>query len=252
MSTRKELGRPVKLYPGRSIGWADFLLWVIPGALISIGLTGYGAYLRQFDYAQNVFRPEVWFAAGIIFLLPFAFVILNRFNSSGKAVGLYTKGLRLKNIVKQDVFLPWNRISGVRTSVSAFHFLGLPVKNRHIVYIEPDQGPEIRLSDEICDLEELVELIKNNVYPILLPEMTTGFKQGNTIRFGKIQVNRQQVIVKSKPIPLDSIRELKVESGTLFLKSDRYKSIRLQTSGISNVELLLSLINQHFITNALD
>lgn len=248
MTARKELGRLQKTFPGQSINWIDFFLWILPGVLLSLGLMFYGVYLRTIGYTQSVLRPAGWFLLAVLAFLPSGILILRRFFSSRKAVRVHENGIVLIHINSPHQTLFWRQINGLRSHGSRYHFLGLPITDRLAITIEPVHGRELVIPGAITNISVLSELIKSKIYPILFPSLNTDFHEGQTLQFGPIQVNKDQVLIGRRIIPWQEVREMVVNSGTLIIRNEKSRPLRMPAGTIPNIELFLQLLDQHFST----
>ena len=249
MSASEDLGRLQKTYPGQSISSTDFFLWVMPGVLAALSLVFYGVYLRYTGYTQSALRPAGWLALAGLALLPSGALVLRRFSSAARSVSVHANGLRLKNIRSDSPQLLWCQINGIRTIGIRYHFFGLAVADRLALVIEPVHGKNILVPSSIRKIEELVDVIKKRIYPILLPSLTADLEQGQTLNFGMVRINPEHLAAGRKTLPWSSVRNLQVDGGSLLILKENEQVIRVPVSEIMNVDLLLQLLDQHFSTN---
>ena len=111
--------------------------------------------------------------------------------------------------------------------------------------IYPTTGPAIDLPAQIEDLEDLVENIKTRLYPLLEPQLVQQFKQGKWLHFGPFQINQKGLRFARHTPSWEQVEEIQVQSGTLRVKYDSSRNIRVDCEKIPNLELMLDLIDSN-------
>ena len=241
---RKALGRVQKSYHGQTVSWSDFFLWVFPGVLIPIVFLCAGTLELLYGDAQEGLEARDWFLLAALSLLPFALLAFRRFNSAGKSVFVHENGLRLLNIAGQNRALLWSEIQGVRFGGAHFHLFGLPVSDKFALSIQPAGGDEIHIPARIDRLPDLVERIKQHIYPLRQQELAKALAQDQRLDFGAVRIDRRHLETQGKTIPWWEVRSLKIESGTLAVETEKLGNIKIPTGEILNIELFMKLVDE--------
>jgi hypothetical protein len=93
-------------------------------------------------------------------------------------------------------------------------------------------------------LAELAARVKAKVYPLLLPQLRTKFQQGGPLHFGPVALHQDAIQLRHESIPWDQVVHINVQAGHLMVESSSRQPVRVKTSDIPNVELLIQLIQE--------
>ena len=79
-------------------------------------------------------------------------------------------------------------------------------------------GREIQIGDAVNRVIDLGTIIQREVTKLLLPRTIASYKSGETLSFGKVNVNRQGVNNGKEMIPWDQIDAIEVRSGLIVVQ----------------------------------
>jgi len=258
----EDLGPEIARYPGREWELADLWRLFLPGAAAILAPLAYGLWRADTAYRQyGSTAAETWsrpwfYLAGlgtIVFLLLLA---LRRWQSR-KFVTLHPNGLAIFQPLGRVKRLFWKELAGVTVCNERENFLGVPWRLRFTASLIPHTGKLVRLDPVIQNQPELVEKIKENLYPERMAEMQAGFQDGRWLNFGPLEIHLNGLRladVHSKdlngpetgrePLPWRRVERLEVKTGFLVVELDTGKQHSVPISQIPNFELLIQLIDQ--------
>jgi hypothetical protein len=262
------LGQLVSVYRPRPVNPIVPWIWLSLGALVSVGLLGYGAYLASWSHSRFGPVPAVtwsgpWLLFGSIVFLFWLTVSLYSYSRIQPVIWLYELGLciekgRLRNLLWEQidgiasgtvVQFPWPGGTGiVRYSASLFPAKGSPV----LLYGSSDG------KSGIPNLPELVRRIKVNLFPSLQSELARMFRSGLPLSFGPIGIDQMGLklpplvpLTGTRSVPWRNVKQITIQSGFLLVELNypqNYiitgRSYRLPVAKIPNLELMLKIIDQ--------
>ena len=262
------LGHLVSVYQPQPLDPVIQWTWLLGGALVSMGLLGYGAYLAFSSYVRFGPVPAIawsgpWFTVGGIAFLFWLAGSLYGYSKKQPVVWLYALGLCIEK--RNPLILTWEQIDGiasgsvlqagwprgirvVRYSASLFLAKGSPVH----LYGSSDGRAGIP------NLPELVRRIKANLYPCLQSELARMFRSGLPLYFGPIAIDQaglklhpQVSLPGTRSVPWGNVKQISVQSGFFLVelthppgRHKTRKAYRIAVAKIPNLELLLKIIDQ--------
>lgn len=229
--------------------WRDLLTTFLPLILLVLGPLGYGLWRTYYGYTH--FGPaaastwgRTWFyLAGVLVILLLLYS-LRRLIRAHRRVEVYTQGLKLYLPARRPLTIPWKNIAGVTTSTTRDAFLGWKSKPKHSLTISTVHHGTRKIDHRFKQVQDLIEIVKEQVYPLLLPPLKTAFHQGKTIPFGRIQLSRRGITVDQTKLPWSYIKGLTARDGQLIIKLSTQKERRIPVQDIQNIDLFIQLIKE--------
>jgi hypothetical protein len=245
--TRRTLGKTLKIYRARPFSRRDFFQWFLPGLLLPLGFVAYGLWRQYLGYARFGTAPgeswgRPWFLLAALSLIPLILYMLRHLRRQRSGVSFNQNGLRLLGLPGGPQHLFWTQIAGIAANHQRFHLFGLTLSEQHSALIFPTQGRAISLPGSLQDLPDLIEQVKQRVYPLLLPELKGRLQVGQWLHFGPVRLNKSQIYLKNRDFPWQQVKDIRVAGGTLQVQSEQNRQIRIACSRIPNLDLLLRII----------
>lgn len=245
------LGKKIANFRCRPIGFKTWLLIIFPAGLLTLFCFTYGALLagnafQQHGPALALLRSRGWFALGILLLIVLAIYLLFLILRSFQRLEVFSEGIRYRNRLFQQRSYLWSDLFGISTSATRSTLLGKNLRTIPSGRIIPKYGRPIELSNRLEGVPKLIRIIKSNLYPIIWPEMKTGFLQGENLHFGRISLDKNYLSIAKKKIPWNTIKKIWVDSGYLVVEMYRDSKGRVPLSQILNLELLLKVVDWGF------
>lgn len=254
-----ELGRLVFAYRPVPDSRAFKIAWESAGALLSLSLLGYGAYLigttyQRFGPVPALSRSAPWFALGGAVMLTWLAVSIWRWSRVQPGVRLHANGLYIEG--RRNQSLLWEQIDGIAHGVLSPG--GLWSRNMHYqARLFPSKGRPVYLyaagngKRGLPYLPELVSRIKASLYPALQVELARMFREGLPLIFGPVRIDREGLKIRRRllpgtiSVPWGHVKRITVQSGYFLVESShRHSPYRLPVSIIPNLEILLKIIDQ--------
>jgi hypothetical protein len=226
-------------------------LWAIAGVTFTAFAlaTAYGFYRWYFAYGH--YGPAVvwrwaspaWVLAALLFGLG-GILALRAVRVARRRVHLYAGGLVWIE-GRRSRALAWSEVLQIYTASVRYGLLGLAWGNRVRVILIPARGRPIRLTEDLAQLDALLEAIKHSVYPRLLAESRQAFNAGAALDFGPLALQKEGIVRGARRIPWASVRAANLESGRLqiqFADGADSSRLRVPAAQIPNADLCLQLI----------
>ena len=114
----------------------------------------------------------------------------------------------------------------------------------HTYTVRVQEGREIQIGDAVNRIIDLGTMIQREVTKLLLPTAIASYKSGETLSFGKVNVNIQGINNGKEMIPWNQIDAIEVRSGLIVVQ--RYGRVvkwsTVQEHETSNVYVLQNLV----------
>lgn len=156
-----------------------------------------------------------------------------------KALVLYRDGFAYKSGNEDIQVWRWDEVSVITSNVDfertrrAYHSYTLTSKN----------GESLVLDETLQSAEDLIRPIKQNVFALLLPQLTSSYKTGKAITFGSITIHQQNGLqMDGKTYRWDDIMDIKIVRGRFTITLRDSKRHEERTSSIPNIEMLCRMI----------
>ncbi len=247
-ATRPRLGKPLAKYPGKPLTHWQLWFGYAPAIGLALALTWIGfqrvALAQAYGPTAVATWGKPWFiSAALVLLLPLAQALLH-WRSRKQVVVRCENGLHFKHFRRKPFNLFWNQVAGIQTDSRQWLLFNLVLHQSYRVVLLPAAGKPIYLNQTIAKLPELAEHIKQNIYPILTPQLSQQLKQGQWVFFGPIHLHKETLRRNRKQISWESIEKMEVENGYLMLKLRNQGVYRTSTRKIPNLEIVLSLVEE--------
>ncbi|MGH2625945.1 MAG: DUF6585 family protein [Anaerolineales bacterium] len=209
----------------------------------------FGFWRWYFAYA-NYGPAVVWrwaspyWAAGVALFTLGSVQSFRAFQIARRSLYLYSGGI-VWRVGRHARSLPWADVAEIYTAPVRYGLFGLVWGTRLRVTIVPSRGRHIRLTEDLADLDTLLQNIKHSVYPRLLAQSRQAFNAGAALPFGPLTLQRDGILRRASLIPWRAVRRADLDAGRLaitFAENDRLGRLRLSVSQIPNADLCLQLI----------
>ena len=245
------LGQKIANFRSRPIGFKTWLFVIIPTGMLTLSFFIYGALLagnafQQHGPALALLRSRGWFALGTVLLIVLATYLFFLILRSYQRLEVFSDGIRYRNRLLQQRSYLWSDLFGISTSATRSTLLGKNLRTIPRGKIIPKNGRPIELSNRVEGVPKLISIIKSNLYPIIWPEMKTGFLEGENLHFGRISIDKNHLSIAKKKIPWNRVKKIWVDSGYLVVDMYRDPKGRVPLSQILNLELLLKVVDWGF------
>jgi hypothetical protein len=243
----RSLGPLIAKYKDRQFSWVDIFTLFFPGFLAFAIPGGYAIYLAYYAYsnygkAAAIYWIIPWLAIAAIAFLVFFILIAYRINLSKRYIAIHQNGIFASFRKKQA--LSWDQISGISTEVSQKRFLFFKSRLTYKAVIHTTSRDKIRLHPKIEHLPGFISRFKKIFYPVIKPVIEHNLFIGKNVNFGKVSIDRDCFILGQQRIPWSLINQVTVRSGRLVVELTDHSKIKVITSKILNIELLLQFIKQ--------
>jgi hypothetical protein len=165
---------------------------------------------------------------------------------------LYPDGLAFFNGSEVLIFR-WPDVAAIKMQVvqySAYHVI--PVGASHTYTITNQNGQIIKLDDQLGKVQELFEVVRKAVFPILMKRSVEALASGQTLTFGSITLSKAVGVQKgNKLYHWNELGRVSVDNGVVNIrprKGGLFGGIRAPVSNIPNVDVLVTLLRQSFQT----
>lgn len=263
------LGHIVSVYRPRRVNPIIPWIWLSSGALVSVGLLGYGAYLAFWSHSRFGPVPAIawsgpWLIFGGVALLFWLMVSLYSYSRIQPVIWLYELGLCIEKGRPRNLL--WEQIDGIASgTVVQFPWTGGTRIVRYSASLFPAKGSPVLLygasdgKNGIPNLPELVRRIKANLFPGLQSELARMFRSGLPLSFGLVGIDQAGLkllpripLTGTRSVSWGNVKQISVQSGFLLVElihpRNPFKTgrtYRLPVAKIPNLELLIKIINQN-------
>lgn len=245
------LGNKIADFRCRPVGLKTWLLFIIPAGLLTLFCFTYGALLagnalQQHGPALALLRARGWIALGIILLVALAAYLFFRLMLSFQRIEVFNGGICYRKSLLQQRSYLWSDLFGISSSATRSTLFGKNLRTIPSGKIIPREGKPIELTNRFEGMPKLIRIIKSNIYPIIWPELKTGFLHGENLHFGRISLDKKYLSISKKKIPWNRVKKIWVDSGFLVVEMYRDPKGRVPLSQILNLELLLKVVDWGF------
>jgi hypothetical protein len=158
----------------------------------------------------------------------------------GQHVQVFAKGFRFHHR-GQCTEVYWEDVAAVWQSSATIH--GSRALLETDLWIEVKDGKTIYLSSFFRDMARLVEIILTAKAQRMLPVMSSQLQQGQTLVFGKLQINATALVASGKSLAWDNVHAVRVVHGAIDIqrKGDNRTWFYIYIKKIPNYHLFLDL-----------
>lgn len=169
------------------------------------------------------------------------------FNSAGlsfgkktsKALVLYRDGLAYKSGNETIQIWRWDEVSIITSNVDFQNTR----RAYHSYTLTKQSGENLVLDETLQNAEDFIRPIKQNVFALLLPPLTSSYNSGKAITFGSVNIHRQNGLQMGGKTHLwEDIMDIKVKRGRFKVVLRNSKEYEERTSSIPNIEMLCNMI----------
>ncbi len=244
-----KFGSIVTSFHVQPLKWRHVGLIFLPMGLVILGLVGMG--YRRAIYGYTNYGPvaartwgQPWFQAALGVTLPVLLYALRRLHRAKFRVSVHKPGLIIRQPPGRKTRLRWEDITGLTLTSTQSNFLGWNSRPRHKLTLHPRRGNAIQLDSRFKHLPDLIQLLKKQIYPRLLPAYRTAFQQGQELPFGALAISREHLTYQDKQVPWTYIEGMTAHNGNLIVHLGSRKEIKVPAKHIQNMELLIKLIKE--------
>jgi Family of unknown function (DUF6585) len=219
-----------------------FVLYLLLSGLIILVMCGWATFVdkKKIPDLERLF----WIA---LFVVPIGFALLfwwEAWRKTGLFVHLLTGGILVREGETWQRF-PWEDIDEVWQSSSAFSLNFSSFGTKHSFWLRRRDGHQVKLTHYLDGINGLGEHILAETRQRKLPVALEQIVAGEEVRFGDLRVSRKSISVGGNTLLWNEAGSVKVEQGSMALwrKGSLFPIIRLQTSGIPNVHVLIDVVN---------
>lgn len=247
--TAPSLGALISVHPAsrrqRLAGLLGLLVvWGL--ALICAIIGAYRWFLATTQYGPAVVGrwSTSWFLAGGGLAAAGLVLGLVMWRTRGREVRVYAGGFtyRLRGHTLQ---VAWPDILRVHADAVRYGIFGLIWGGDLRLRLDLRDGQEIRLTRALEGLPDLVEMIKRNVFPLLLAGYTRAFNLGHELAFGPLSLSVAGVGKGGTVLPWSELAAANLDRGMLKLtplRGSAKRPLRIPARQIPNFDVCLQLI----------
>ena len=242
------LGTRIAVFHGRKIGFKTWLLFFIPGGVIIIFSYVYGTFLARNAYLEHgpalaLIRAQYWYAMATILLILLIIYFIHRLLTSLQRFEVCDRGILQRTYFLRRIPYRWGEFSGISSSATAFTLWDKIIRTtpRGNLYLK--NGKSINLTNRYKNIPRLVKIAKSKIYPILWPILKSDFRSGRLVNFGRISLDKRNILLSKSKIPWSSVHRIGVSAGFLVIELRDDSIHRVPVSSLPNPELLLKVVD---------
>lgn len=194
------------------------------------------------DIVAIVISYFIGYILYILIVIPFLAIIwaFGALGSSNLRVYLFTNGFIAARGKKGDVFR-WDQIQAVWEKVTTNRS-----GNAFTYTVQRNDGKTTKISSQLVKVRDLGVQIMREVMRIQLPQAKAAYNGGQTLSFGKVNVNLQGVNNGKELVPWDQIGNMTVAQGSILIGKDgrQLKWSTVKAADVPNLSVLIALVNQ--------
>ncbi|NMC14762.1 MAG: hypothetical protein GYA34_17990 [Chloroflexi bacterium] len=242
-----QLGPLIAKYKDRQFSWSDLFSLFIPGFLAFSIPAVYALFLAYYAYTNYGKAAAIswivpWLIISTVAFIIFIVLILYRISVSKRYIAIHNNGIYIS--LRKKYCLLWDQISGISSEIIQRKFLFLKSNLAFKAIIYTINRDKIKLNPNINHLSGFISRFKKIYYPIINPIIEQNLLKGKNIYFGKVSIDRDFFIVDHNKVQWSLINQVTIQNGRLIVELTDHNKIKIPTSKIQNIELLLALIKQ--------
>lgn len=248
-SPHKDLGNFIVEYRDRPLTWRDLVCYFTPAAAAALLPWAYGSWRSW--YGSLHYGPAAaeswglpWYLLSALATLSLLALAWMRLRQAGRWVRLYRNGLVIHTRFGRRKTLPWQELNGIAYQASELTIFGRVYQARQHLSLYTHQDRRVVIDRRLSDITDLAARVKARLYPHLLPQFRQAFSQGQTLIFGRLALNIDQLWLQGKGYAWHEIVHLELSSGHLVVELHNQHSIKIPAKKIPNLELFLQLIQE--------
>lgn len=186
--------------------------------------------------------PMILLAMGGLYFLA-SFVM-----AFGQQMEIYENGIAHIDSGKTRAFR-WSDFSDVhfQHNVMVHRYYGIPVakSTTYDLKLMANGKKLVALTKNYSRYEDAGRVILNSVVPLILEDHYATYKRGETVQYGKIEVNREGIKQGRKSISWHEIDGWKVENNSIILnRRDSNKTVGFGIYGLTNSLVMVALVDR--------
>lgn len=238
-------GTPIASFKGKSLSWKQVFLQVLPLMMVALSPALYGAW--RVYYLYTFFGPAAvtkndnnWFFASGVLILIISLLLLVRYIISTCQVTIHSEGIQIDKLFRNQVSILWDDIVEIKTLHYKHAFLNRNSQVNHRLLLRTNDGT-YKLDQSLQDLEKLIGVIKEKTFPLILRDNLQGFDNGDSLKFGPIEINQSNLNFDVHQIDWKEIKRINISSGWLSIFLENDQKFRTKTQKIPNIEIFLAI-----------
>jgi hypothetical protein len=166
----------------------------------------------------------------------------------GARMEVYEKGIS-RVIAGERKNWRWEDFSDMKIHERSmvYRYYGIPIYKLHQydLFLMSNGKTLLKINKDFQKFREIGHLATQHVAPLIFERHQSALKRGETLKYGKIEVDRTHVQQGRKSADWNDIRNWKLEDGSLTLQrySDN-KKVNFSVSNIPNAHILVMLVDQ--------
>lgn len=186
----------------------------------------------------------------VVMILPLLGVLAFSYSilvSIGIQVALHENGIR-RTQGKDSQAWRWEDFTAVQVAEysQTFRYSGIPVYKYHTYdcHLFIDKKAVLRLNKDIQKYREVGKFVTQKTTPIIFERNYQAHRNGETVLYGKVALNREGIRDGRRSITWDEIASWSVDNGTLTIKKPGRGKFRLYLLDIPNSYVLLAMMDK--------
>lgn len=218
------------------------------GAVVLLAIGVWRAYLAFQHYGPALvwrWSTPSWIAAAAFALIGLG-SLFTLWRWYDLKITAHANGMTIQRKQKRFIYF-WRHVRIIRTIASRYLLPSLGASPRSEVQMILVNRKTLRLTHQVDGLNQLVETIKERVYPRLMSDYVKAFRMGKAIKFGPLILTLDSVRYRRRSILWDQVRGTEIAHGKLNVQwEDEKRAARLSvpTRKIPNVEICFQLIRR--------
>jgi hypothetical protein len=206
-------------------------LFILLGVAIDLGVFWWG---KLHSFKLLVF--------GIFLAVGGVMIALRVFRSRGMRVVAFPEGLIRLHGRKVEAFF-WDEIEEVCWNRIESHWARIWEGSKKLI-VQRTTGRKVIFDDSLPKLETLGEIVQKQTLNHLLPQALKMFEAGDTLRYGKLGVDRHGLIHEKELLPWKELQEFQVgEDAIRIIKKGKWRAWQSLTKDrIPNCHVLQALV----------
>ncbi len=219
------------------------------GALVMVTIGVWRGYVAYQDYGPALvlrWSMPFWIAAAALALIGIG-SLFTLWQRHGIKVRTFANGMTYQRKQKPVVFF-WRHVRTIRTYASRYFLPLLGTSGRSELLLTMANRQTLRLTNVVTGLDQLVETVKERVYPRLMSDYVKAFRMGQPIAFGPLTLTLDGIRYGKRSFAWDKVGGTEIKRGRLSVLWDsgdeRVSRLSVPTRRIPNVEICFQLIRR--------
>jgi hypothetical protein len=224
-----------------------FFLVSFAGLLVSMSIL-----IWQWQNAITNFGPAalirwitipVWATLIFSVVTVISFIMLRRNRRS--EIQVSNMGLTIQRGKSLET-INWDSVALVRTKFERYGFLSISWAKESEIHIKTEDGIERKFNQTYERIDDLIEEIKQFVYPKLLEEYRLAFNRGEPLSFGPLVLTSDGILNGRRALRWKDLKSINFERGSLKLQpfeDSKGPQFSIPAYKVPNIDLCIQLIN---------